>query len=170
VRRKGVMHARVWLDYAATVRSRTCGISRLRAARICFAVSVSTVRVLPSRFPESRPSALSDGAADWPGLRWHRPVERAVMRLGLRNVQERFSNCLRKLEFRKPLGGVKVVFTALIDYPNIPIFGSVLVWDHAVNLVQFQRRWVASIFHAHSEMRRCCFLSLHNVSPGNICV
>ena len=35
------------------------------------------------------------------------------MRLGLRNVQERFLNCLRKLEFRKPLGGVQVPFAIM---------------------------------------------------------
>ncbi len=43
--------------YAATGRSRTCGISRLRAARIWFAVSVSTVSVLPSRVMNSTSKA-----------------------------------------------------------------------------------------------------------------
>ena len=76
------------------------------------------------------------------------------MRFTSRDVHERFLNFLWKLKFRKPLGGVQVVFTALIYYPNIPIFGCVFVWDHAVDLVQFQRRWIARVFHAHREMRR----------------
>ena len=91
-------------------------------------------------------------------------VKRAVMRRTLCNVHERFLNCLRKSKFRKPLGGVQIVFTALIDHPNIPIFGGIVVRDHAVNLVQFQRRWIAGVFHAHREMRQYCRFFLHSVS------
>jgi len=47
------------------------------------------------------------------------------------------TNRLRQLYLHETVRGVQIVFTALVDDPDVAVFGRVFVRQYAIDLVQF---------------------------------
>src|SRR5436853_7825898 len=70
---------------------------------------------------------------------------------------------LRRLNLDKALGCIKVVLAAFIDDADIGVGCGFFVGDNAVDLVQFQRCWIAAVVNADGE-GRACLASFHGYS------
>src|SRR5712691_4493805 len=84
----------------------------------------------------------------------------------LRRVKEGPANRLRQLYLYETARGVQIVFTALVDNPDVAVFGRVFVRQYAIDLVQFQRGRVAAVVYTHRKMLCERLTSFHARTPS----
>ncbi len=73
-------------------------------------------------------------------------------------------DCLREFQENKSLPWEKVIFAALVHDPEISIRFGGFVWQHTVDLVQFQGSRVSIVVDADGEPDAIFFL-FHALSP-----
>ncbi len=82
----------------------------------------------------------------------------------LGTLQKGLLNCSRQFQKNKALRRIKVVFAALVHDPEISVRVGAFVWQHAVDLVQFQGGWVSIVIDADGELGVSFYL-FHASSP-----
>lgn len=68
-------------------------------------------------------------------------------------MEKRTPYRLRRLNLDKPVRGIKVILSALIDHADIAVGCRGFIWQDAVDLVQLERCWVAAVVYAYRERR-----------------
>lgn len=73
------------------------------------------------------------------------------MLCGFRRVQKRSPHRLRRLDFDKAIGRVKIVFATFVNDAKVPFCCCIVVWNYLIDLVQFQRCRISTVVDAYRE-------------------
>ena len=76
-------------------------------------------------------------------------------------MQERTPDRLRRLDLDKTICRIKIVFSTFVNYADISVPCSLVVWNDAVDFVQLKRRRIAAVVDADRKPCRSGFVMFH---------
>jgi len=95
----------------------------------------------------------------WPefNVRVETRSRRRLSNARLDGSEDRFPNRGRKLNWGEVTCGIEVIVTRLVDDAKLAMFRGICVRQYLINLVKFERNFVAPVLQAYNKLLGRCF-------------